>query len=117
LGFEENLGGGLEAVEEQAGAAGVDLAGGNAVEDLLKGLLEGGAVFEGRELEGGAADAGGGLAVLVVVVAKIFSAEGGTSATVAAGEDVAALEALDFDGLHRGVSWARLGARGWGRAV
>ncbi len=69
-GFGEDLGGQLEAVEEEAGAAGVELAAGDAGEGLLEGLLEGAAVFKGRELEGGAADAGGGLAVLVVVVAK-----------------------------------------------
>jgi hypothetical protein len=37
--------GDLEAVEEQAGAAGVDVVGGNALEDFADGVLDGGAVL------------------------------------------------------------------------
>ena len=37
--------GDLEAVEEEAGAAGVDVVGGDALEDLADGGLDGGAVF------------------------------------------------------------------------
>jgi hypothetical protein len=38
--------GDLEAVEEESGAARVDGVGGDAVEDLAEGVLDGGAVFE-----------------------------------------------------------------------
>ena len=50
-------GGDLEAVEQEAGAAGVDLVGGDAAEDLADGELDGGAVFGEGEVEGGAAGA------------------------------------------------------------
>jgi hypothetical protein len=45
LGFEEVEAGDLEAVEEQAGAAGVDVVGGDSLEDLADGGLDRGAVF------------------------------------------------------------------------
>jgi len=44
-GFGEVEAGDLEAVEEQAGAAGVDVVGGNALEDFADGVLDGGAVL------------------------------------------------------------------------
>jgi hypothetical protein len=50
--------GDLEAVEEQAGAAGVDGVGGDGLEDLADGLLDGGAVFGDGEVEGGLAGLG-----------------------------------------------------------
>jgi hypothetical protein len=55
LGFGEVEAGDLEAVEEEAGAAGVDVVGGDSLEDLADGVLDGGAVFGEREFEGGAA--------------------------------------------------------------
>ena len=44
-GLGEVEAGDLEAVEEQAGAAWVDLVGGDALEDVAEGELDGGAVF------------------------------------------------------------------------
>jgi hypothetical protein len=99
LGFGEVEAGDLEAVEEEAGATGVDVVGGDALEDLADGVLDGGAVFWKRDLEGGAAAAAGarvgcGSAGGVVVEAEVFSAEAGAAAAVAVGEDVPALEAF-----------------------
>jgi hypothetical protein len=91
--------GDLEAVEEEPGAAGIDVVGGDALENLSDGLLDRGTVFGEREVEGGAA----ALALMrvvdgssggVVVVTEVFSAEARAAATAAVGEDVAALEAL-----------------------
>jgi hypothetical protein len=97
--------GDLEAVEEEAGAAGVDVVGGDALEDLADGVLDGGLVFRKRDLEGGAAAPAGarvlcGFAGGVVVEAELFSAEAGAAAAVAVGEDVAALEAFGWFGLR-----------------
>jgi hypothetical protein len=44
-GFGEVEAGDLEAVEEQAGAAGVDVVGGYALQNFADGVLDGGAVF------------------------------------------------------------------------
>jgi hypothetical protein len=105
--------GDLEAVEEEAGAARVDVVGGDALKDLADGVLDGGAIFGEREFEGGAAGAAGvrvsdGPAGGVVVVAEVFAAEAWAAAAVAVGEDVAALVAFGcfgwcFDG---GVHWS-----------
>jgi hypothetical protein len=46
-------GGDLEAVEEQSGAAGVEGVARDAGEDLADGDLDGGAVFDHRQVEGG----------------------------------------------------------------
>jgi hypothetical protein len=86
----------LEAVEEQAGAAGVDVVGGDAAEDFSDGMLDGGTVFRQRKVEGGAAAStllgvDDGFSGGVVVVAEVFSAQAGAAAAVAVGEDVAAL--------------------------
>ena len=67
--------GDLEAVEEQAGAAGVDVVGGDAAEDFSDGLLDRGTVLGVGEGEAGlAAVAGGGVldgaAGVVVEVAE-----------------------------------------------
>ena len=43
--FGEVEAGDLEAVEEQAGAAGVDVVGGDALEDFADGVLDGGAIL------------------------------------------------------------------------
>ena len=103
LGFGEVEAGDLEAVEEEAGAAGVDVVGGDAAEDFADGGLEGGAVVGvgDGEVEGGAAASAGswvlcGLAGGVVVVAEVFAAEAEAAAAVAVGEDVAALVAFWF---------------------
>ncbi|HWW98838.1 MAG TPA: hypothetical protein VNY74_14130 [Edaphobacter sp.] len=96
LGFGEVEAGDLEAVEEEAGAAGVDVVGGDALQDLADGGLDGGAVFGQGQVEGGAAAAalawvGDWLSRGVVVVAELLLAEAGARAAVAVGEDVAAL--------------------------
>jgi hypothetical protein len=54
-GFGDVQGGDLEAVEEQAGAAGVERVGGDAGEDLADRGLDGGAVFDQGQVEGGVA--------------------------------------------------------------
>jgi hypothetical protein len=56
-GFGEVEAGDLESVEEEAGAAWIDLVGGDALENFADGLLDGGAVFGERQVEGGAAGA------------------------------------------------------------
>ena len=78
FGFGEDGCGDLQAVEEESGAAWVDLIGGDAVEDLADGLLDGGSVFgDGQfELEGcERAVFGRGFAGGVVVVAEVFVAQ------------------------------------------
>jgi hypothetical protein len=89
----------LEAVEEKTGAARVDVVGGDALQDLADGVVDGGAVFGQRQIEGGAAAAalaraGDGWARGVVVVAEVFSAQAWAGAAVAVGEDVATLVLL-----------------------
>jgi hypothetical protein len=88
-------GGDLETVEEQAGAAGVDFVGGDALEDFSEGVLDGGTVLGRGECEGAAGSSGfgvgDGLAGGVVVVAEGFEAQAGGAAAVPVGEDVAAL--------------------------
>ena len=110
LGFGEVEAGDLEAVEEETGAAWVDVVGGDALEDLADGGLDGGAVFGERQVEDGAAAAalaraGDGLAGGVVVVAELFLAEAWAGAAVSVGEDVAALVLFDVwcGVLHGGV--------------
>ena len=103
LGFGQVEAGDLEAVEEEASAAGIDVVGGDAAEDFDDGGLEGGSVVwvGDREVEGGAAASAGawvlcGLAGSVVVVAELFAAKADAAAAVAVGEDVAALVAFRF---------------------
>ena len=98
-GFGEVEAGDLESVEEEAGAAGVDVVGGDALKDLADGVLDGGTVFRERDFEGGAAGftgagVGCGFAGGVVVVTEVFATETWAAAAVAVGEDVAALEAF-----------------------
>jgi hypothetical protein len=102
--FGEVEAGDLESVEEEAGAAGIDFVGGDALEDLTDGVLDGGPVFGQGDFEGGVAGAAGarvwgGFAGGVVVIAEVFSAEAWAAAAVAAGEDVAALVAFGCFGL------------------
>ena len=99
LGLGEVEAGDLEAVEEEAGAAGVDFVGGDALEDLAYGGLDGGSIFWEGQVEGGAAAAalfrvGDGFSGGVVVVTEFFVVQAGAAAAVAVGEDVAALEAF-----------------------
>src|SRR3979409_2711449 len=60
LRFGEVEAGDLEGVEEEGGAAGVDVVGGDALEDLADGKLDGGSVFGEGNFEGGAAGLAGG---------------------------------------------------------
>jgi hypothetical protein len=99
-GFVEVPDGQLEGVEDWVGALWVELAGGEAVEDLGESELDAGAVVDGGHLEdrlGGvdAAVARGWAAGGMVVITEGFSAQGGGAATVARGVDVTAEEALD----------------------
>ena len=98
-GLGEVVAGDLEGVEEESGAAGVEVVGGYALNDLADGGLDGGSVLREREVEGASAGFAAArvlrrLASGVVVVAEVFVAETGGAATVAVDEDVAALEAL-----------------------
>jgi len=52
VGFGEVLAGDLEAVEEQTGAFGIEVVGGQPLEDLAYGVLDGAAVFGEWDLEG-----------------------------------------------------------------
>jgi hypothetical protein len=121
-GFGEVEAGDLEAVEEQSGAAWVEVVGGDALEDFSDGELDGGAVLGVGEVEG--AEAGfalgwvfDGSAGGVVEVAELLVAEAGAAAAVSVGEDVAALEAgfgvgrCGEVGLH-GVSFRGAGGCG-----
>ena len=92
-------GGDLEAVEEQAGAAAVDVVEGEVGDDFSDGLLDVGAGGRFGEFEGAAAGVaglgvGGGLALLVVEVAVVFVAQGVAATAVSVDEDVAATEVL-----------------------
>jgi hypothetical protein len=101
-GFGEVEAGDLESVEEEAGAAGVYVVGGDAAEYFADGVLDCGAVFGEGEFErgaGGLAGSGCGFAGGVVVVAEVFAPEAGAAAAVAVGEDVAALVAFGCFGL------------------
>jgi len=83
-GFGEVGAGDLEGVEQQTGAAGVDLVGGEAADDLAEVELDGGAVVGFEQGEGGLAagpvlgfafeDCASGL---MVVVAEVLVAERG----------------------------------------
>ena len=89
--------GDLEAIEQQAGAARVELVGGDALQDFADGELDGGAVLGERHFELRAAGRAGGdlvsrhgLARGVVEVAKFFATQARALAAAAVGEDVAA---------------------------
>jgi hypothetical protein len=95
----EVLAGDLEAVEQEACAARVEVVGGDALQNLAKGELEGGAVVRPGEVEVAEAGlAGGGvfhrLAVGVVEVAEVLVAEARAAAAATSGEDVTALKAV-----------------------
>jgi hypothetical protein len=107
--------GDLEAIEQEAGAAAVELIGGEAEQDLADGGLDGGTVFRAGKDEGTLADADAflcfsfwnGFAGDVVVVAELFPLETGRAAAMAGELDVAALEAS-------GCGRVRLGGFGGG---
>ena len=89
--------GDLEAVEEEAGALGVEVVGGDAGEDVEEGELDVGAGVDLLELEVVAAriaalacGAGEAEAALAVVEAEVAAADGGRAAALAGGVDVAA---------------------------
>jgi hypothetical protein len=103
-GFGEVEGGDLEAVEQEAGTAGIEVVGGDAFEDLGEGELDAGAVRElGDAGEGEGAEAGlagrsvfDGAARGVVEVAEGLVAEAGAAAAATVGVDVAALIGVFF---------------------
>ena len=115
--FEALLGwqveaGDLEAIEQETGAARVELVLGELLQDHADAVLDGAAVFHERERQGGgaataAADVFGWAAGGVVVVAEVFVAvrfaQAGRAAAASVGEDVAALEAFGLFG-HGGFS-------------
>jgi len=111
FGAGEVAAGDLQAVEEQPGAFGVEVVGGQAAQDFGDGKLDGGAVFEVPEGEGGLL--GSALsevfhraAILVVKIAKFFLFECGRAAAMTGGEDVAALETGVWCGGHAwGYPW------------
>jgi hypothetical protein len=120
-GFGEVEAGNLEAVEEQAGAAGIDVVGGDAAKDFADDKLNAGAIVEIGEwdFEGGVAAAtlarvGDRAAGGVVVVAEVFSAQAGAAAAVAVCEDVTALvlfwcvgSGVDDGVLHVSPHWVK----------
>ena len=109
--FWDDLDGDLQGVEDEAGLLLVERVGGEALENLVEGDLQGGLVFDVGQGEG---FAGAALfevldrwAVHVVVVAEVFAAERGAAAAVAFGEDVAALVAGWVGGGHGWGSLAK----------
>ena len=111
-GFGEVETGDLEAVEEKAGAPGVDVVGGDAAENFADRVLDRGAVFGQRQVEGGAAAlalmrVSDGFSGGVVVVAEVFSTQARAAAAVAVSEDMAALVLFGCFGcvLHGPSPW------------
>ena len=100
--FGQGDDGGLQAVEQQAGAAGVQVIGGDALQHQRDGVQDAAAVAElvgAGELEGAEAGLalGGvldGAACGVVLVAELLPAQAGRGAAVSVGKDVAAAEAV-----------------------
>ena len=86
----------MEGVEEEPGAAGVDVVVSDAGDDLAEGVLDGVSAGWFREFEGAAAGltvvgVGDRFAGLVVVVAEFLAAHGWGTTALALGQDVAAL--------------------------
>ena len=82
-------GGDLKAVEEEAGTFGVDLVGGEALDDFAEGSQELDAVARGGEGEAAAGTVrgvGGAVAPGVVVEAVVFATEGGGATGVPVGK-------------------------------
>jgi hypothetical protein len=85
------LGGDLEAVKEEPGAARIELTGAQAVEDLGEGDLDSAPVFEDGELErliGGLGLLSGTIVQARVEVAKVLAAQGRRVTDPAVGHDV-----------------------------
>jgi hypothetical protein len=103
-GAREVGGGDAEAGEKEAGLLVVDVAGGDAAEDLEEGELDGVAIVDAGHLEGAlvAMSVGGFAAGAIVVEAEVVAAEGGRAAAGAAGVDVTALIAAGWIGRHVG---------------
>ena len=105
--FGQGDDGGLQAVEQQAGAARVQVVGGDALQHERDGVQDAAAVGElvgAGELKGAEAGlVGGGVldgaARGVVLIAKLLPAQAGRGAAVAVHIDVAAAEALAGVGL------------------
>lgn len=111
-------GGDLEAVEQEAGAAGVDVVSGEGAHDLFEGGLDVGAGAESLEGDGVVAGAAGAdlvgrSAELAVEVAEGGSAEGGAAAARASGHGVAAagavLRVFEVGDHLSGIHWDPLG--------
>ena len=116
--------GDLEGVEDEAGAAGVDVVVAEEMNDFAEGGLNGGpGVRCSKEEEVAASLAqtglGDGFAGVVVVVAEVGAAHGGAAAAESVGKDVAALAAFGFllhlgDGLRdAGDGVLHLGDGAW----
>jgi hypothetical protein len=91
IGAAEVCGGDLESVEQDGSAFVIDVAGGEAAEDLVESELNGGAVLDaGHGEDAEAVGAGSLVADAGVVVAELLAAEGGRAAAVAASVDVTA---------------------------
>lgn len=107
--------GDLESVEEQSGAAGIEIVGCDALEDEANGGLDGGSVFGQGKFKGGVAVASGGRApggVVVVTEFLVAKADGTAAASIV--EDVAALEPFWFlgrCGIRHGSPPVSLGAK------
>jgi hypothetical protein len=105
-------GGDLDGVEEDSGAAAVELVHGDAAGYLCDGKLDGGAVLEAGKVEGGVGrdelGAGRGAAGGVMEVAEVLVAQRGRAAAVAGGVDVAAdvADGCDLCGLCGLHVWA-----------
>ena len=122
-------GGDLEAVEQQAGALGIDLVGGKRTEDFGENHLDGGAVFEhGQGESGGGRNGCGGsvgdslgggdgekvAAGLKMEIAETVTADGDGGALLAAGTDVLALVEFGFlSGRHGYAPPPRVGWAGF----
>jgi hypothetical protein len=96
----EVRGGDLDGVEDGAGALAVEGAAGEAGEDVVDGELDGGAVAERGQGEGGGfGGAGvGGLAAGAVVEAEVLTGLGGRGAALAGGPVLVAAELCVFHG-------------------
>ena len=116
--------GDLQGVEDETGAAGVDVVVAEQMNDFAEGGLDGGpgvGCSEQEEVAAGLAQTGlgDGFAGVVVVVAEVGAAHGGAAAAESVGKDVAALTAFGFllhlgDGLRdAGDGVLHLGDGAW----